>query len=177
MKLFSQLSKRERMLFILTVSVIISSGLINFIITPLNKKWRRLNNQIKNLNEKFSRYSKILSLEKEIEEKYKAYAEHLKVRTSNEEALASVLQEIEKFARSSGVTITNIVPSGLEIKDFYHKFEVRMDIESNISSLVRFLYELQKSKHLFRIIRLNITTKSGTEDILRSSIQLIKIFI
>jgi len=177
MKLISQLSKRERILFYVTVGIIISAGLINFVISPINRKWRRLNSQLSSLNAKFLRYTKILSLEKDIEAKYKAYADYLKVKGSNEEALALVLQDIERLARNSGVLLTNIIPSGVEKKDFYNKFEVRMDIEADISSLVKFLYELQKSKHLFRIVRLNITTKSGSEDTLRSSLQLIKIFI
>lgn len=177
MKLFSQLSKRERILLFITIGVIILAGLINFIITPLSKKWRHLNNQIASLNAKLSRHMRILSLEKDIEAKYKAYADYLKVKGSNEEALALVLQEIERHARSSEVVLTNIVPSGLESKDFYNKFEVRMDIEGDMSSLIKFLYELQRSKHLFRILRLSITTKPGNGEILRSSLQLIKIFI
>ncbi|MCM8784157.1 MAG: type II secretion system protein M [Candidatus Omnitrophica bacterium] len=177
MKLISQFSKREKFLLFATVAVIVIAVSINFFVTPVAKRWRRMNNQISNLYNKLSRYTNILTLEKEIETKYKTYADYLKVKGSSEEALASVLQEIEKLARTSGVAITNIVPSGMETKDFYNKFEVRMDVESEINSLVRFLYELQSSKHLFRVVRLNINTKAGTQDVLRSSIQLIKIFI
>ncbi|MGE4357234.1 MAG: type 4a pilus biogenesis protein PilO [Candidatus Omnitrophota bacterium] len=177
MKLINQLSKRERFLFYITVSAIIFMGVTNFLITPVLKSWRGLNRKISNLQNKLNRYTRILALEKDIETKYKAYADYLKVKGSREDAVASVLQEIEKLARRAGVIITNIVPSAIESKDFYNKFEIRMDIEADINSLVRFLYELQKSKHLFRILRLNIATKAGTEDILRSSLQFIKIFI
>ncbi|MCM8765339.1 MAG: type 4a pilus biogenesis protein PilO [Candidatus Omnitrophica bacterium] len=177
MKLLSQFSRRERVLLFITVGIIILAGLLNFLVIPVRKKWRRLNSQIVNLKTKLGRYAKIISLEQEIEARYNVYADYLKTKGSPEEALASVLQEIEKFARSSGVLLTNIVPSTLEVKDFYQKFEVRMEIEADISSLGRFLFELQKSKYLFRIVRLSIATKSGSKDTLRSSLQLLKVFI
>ncbi|MCM8779342.1 MAG: type 4a pilus biogenesis protein PilO [Candidatus Omnitrophica bacterium] len=177
MRLLSQFSRRERILFFITVGVIVSAGVINFIVAPVRKRWRRLNSQIVNLKAKLNHYIKILGLEQEIEKRYNTYADYLKTKGSHEEALASVLQEIEKLARTCGILLTNIVPSGLEEKDFYQKFEVRMETEGDISSLGRFLYELQKSKYLFRVVRLNITTKSGSQDTLRSSIELMKIFI
>lgn len=173
----NQLSKRERILFFLTASVVVLAAVINFVVLPLANRWHRLNTQVLALNAKLNRYSIILAQEKGIENRYRLYADYLKARGSSEEAQAFVLQEVEGLAKVAGVVLTNLVPSRPEYKDFYHRFELRIDLEANIISLSRFLYEIQKSRQLFQVNRLNITAKAGSPDLLRCSLQLSKIFI
>lgn len=175
--IFSQMSKRERLLFAVTVSVIALAGLINFVIIPLGNKWQRLNAQILTLNIKLNRYAKVIVQQKIIEDRYITYKDYLRIKSSKEEAQAQVLQEVENLARNAGVILTNIVPSGLEDKKFYRQFNVRIESESDMLSLCRFLYEIQKSQQLLGIEKLSIATKSGSSDLLRCSFQLNKVFI
>jgi len=177
MTVLTQLSKRERLLFLATISVVALAGLTNFVISPIAKKWRRLNTQLSTLETKLNRYSIILAQQKVIENRYKVYADNLKIKGSNEEAQAAVLQEIESIARTAGISLTNIVPSNLEDKGFYRKFQVRLELESNILSLSRFLYEIKKSQQLLGVTKLSISAKSGSTDLLRCSLDLIKIFV
>jgi len=177
MTFLSQLSRRERLLFFITASLIVVWGSDRFLISPLSNRWRRLNTQILALKTKLSRYVMILSQEKIIEDRYRVYADSFKAKGSKEEVRAAVLQEIETLAKTSGVILTNIIPSTPEEKAFYYRFEIRIELESDISALTRFLYEIQKSQYLLGVTRFNIATKSGTTDILRCSLQLSKIFI
>jgi Tfp pilus assembly protein PilO len=175
--IFSQFSQRERLLFTVTVSIIVSAILVNFIVSPLNKKWRRLNSEILALKTQLRRYAVILSQQKKIESRYNLYADYLKAESSNEEAQAAVLQEVENLARSAGVVLTNVVPSSLEDKDFYRQFNLRIELEASIPSLTRFLYEVQNSRQLLSVGRLSIATKAGSAEILRCTLQIGKIFI
>lgn len=175
--ILAQLSRRERILAFVTVFVIILAGLINFVILPLGNKWQRMNAQILALHTKLNRYLRILAQQKIIEARYSQYADYLKLKVSDEEVQAQVLQEVENLGRKSGVSLTNIIPSTLEDRDFYRQFQVRIELEADILSLCRFLYEIQKSKQLLGISRLSIATKGGAGELLRCLLQLDKVFL
>lgn len=175
--IFTQLSKRERFFFTVTVTVIVAAVAVNFIIIPAVNKWSKLDSQILVLSTKLSRYERMLKTRNFIEDKYSLYGDYIKIKGSGEEAQASVLQEIESLARRAGVTLLNIVPTNLENKDFYSQFGIRIELEAGILPLCRFLYEMQNSKQLLGTERLNISAKAGNPELLRCTLRLTKIFI
>jgi hypothetical protein len=175
--IFTQLSKRERFFFVVTVTVIVTAVAVNFIIVPAVNKWSKLNSQIITLSTKLSRYERILETKKSTEDKYGLYGDYIKIKGSGEEAQANVLQEIEGLSRRAGVTLLNIVPANLENKDFYSQFSIRIELEAGVLPLCRFLYEIQNSKQLLGTERLNISAKAGNPELLRCTLQLTKIFI
>ncbi len=175
--IFTQLSRREKLFFAITVTVIVAAIAVNFIIVPAVNKWSKLNSQIFALSTKLSRYERILKTKKSIEDKYRLYGDYIKIKGSGEEAQANVLQEIEGLSRRAGVTLLNIVPANLENRDFYSQFSIRIELEAGILPLCRFLYEIQNSKQLLGTERLNISAKTGSLELLRCTLQLTKIFI
>lgn len=168
--------KRENILFILIVVIILGVALFDLALFPLKSKWQNLNNEILISKTNFSRYSRILMQKDLIEKEYKIYADYLKTKDSPEETIVNLLQEIETIATSSGVSLVNIVPSVIEEEDYFKQFNMRIELETKMASLIKFLYQIQESAQLFKIEGLRILAK-GPMGQLRCNIRLNKIFI
>ncbi len=168
--------KRENILFVLTFVIILSSIFFNLVLLPLKNKWQSLDKEILISKTNFGRYARILMQRDLIEKEYKIYADYLKTKDSPEETIVNLLQEIETIATSSGVSLVNIVPSVIKEEDYFKQFNIRIELETEMTSLIKFLYQIQKSQQLFKIERLRILVK-GPMGQLRCNIRLNKIFI
>lgn len=169
------ISKREKIFFIITLSVVSLSLLYGLLIEPIYKEYSRLNDEI---NIKRARLSKNLRLTKEkdiVTEEFKKYNQQLKIKGSDEEEMASVLSEIEKIGKSTGVYLTDVKPQRMKDMDFYKIMLVEIKFQSNMGTLSKFIYELQNSPLLLKVSRLQIDTKGGDISLLQGAIQVSKI--
>ena len=162
------LSKRERYILYICVTVIASSLLYNFVLEPAVRRWRSLGKEILVQRAKLEKNLKVIAREESARREYERYAGYIEQKGSDEEEMALLLREIEMLASNSGVRITDIKPRPVKDMKFYKKYTIEVESESEIRSLTRFVYQLQKSKQLLKVQRLRLTTKGRGSPILRS---------
>lgn len=173
--LFSRLSKRERLLAALTVSVAALLALFIFIADPVYKKWLDLGGDVESANAKLLKNLKLLANKEYLEKEYNQYRQYIQKGAGEEEEVSSILKEIEATAAGSSVDVTSIKPKGTKSFKEYKKFTVEVTGEAKLSGFLKFIYDLEGSKKLLKVERLVLTLKSAQSDILRGTLIIRKI--
>lgn len=173
--LFSKFSKRERVLFIFTISVILGLGFYIFILEPVYKKWVELGLEFESVSAKLYKNLKLLANKESIEKEYEKYKDYIQKAGDGEEEVASILKEIETTALNCGVKITSMKPKGTKQLKIYKKFSVEVVSEAKIAQFLKFIYDLEGSKKLLKVERLVLSLKGSQSDLLKGTLIIHKI--
>lgn len=171
------LSHREKSMFYLAGVAIFGVIIYMTIIDPLWAYWKELNETISAKEVQVLKNIKILAQRDAIDTVYAKYSESIKMKGSEEEETAVILREIENIARSANVYITDIKPQKAKDMEFYKEYHVELEAEGNISSLTKFIYELQNSKQILKVKRLQLTPKAEAGDVLKGDMVVTKILL
>jgi hypothetical protein len=173
--LFSRLTKRERLLVILTVSVIAGLALFIFAADPAYKRWLEMGGDVESANARLLKNLKLLADKDYLEKEYNRYKEYIQKGAGEEEEVSSILKEIEATAAASQVDVTSIKPKGTKAFKEYKKFTVEVTGEAKLSAFLKFIYDMEGSKKLLKVERLVLTLKSAQSDTLRGTLIIRKI--
>lgn len=174
----NNLSKREKSLAIITVSVVVAALFYAFLIIPLHQSWKDLNSQIRSKIDALDAGFRILANQKQLNEEHIKISKYAKFTKSDEEAIADAMAYIETVSRNDSCLITNIKPLGINKTDNVREILIDISTEANINQLSKFLYDIESSKdNLIKIKRLSISAKSGETDTLKGILLLSKILL
>ena len=163
MNILKKLSQRERIIVYILAAIILCALLYNFLIEPLAKKWINLNSEINRTNVKLRKSISLLKDKADIDKEYAQYAEKLKPKESDEQELTSILNELEVLARRSNLKIVSMRPKPAKDEGYYRIFVVDIETESDMGSLMKFIYDIKNSPQLLKVNRLNLNTKSSQQ--------------
>lgn len=176
--MLENITKRERYLGLLTVSIAIIALIYNFVIEPLVKQWNALNEEIRDKEVLLTKHTRISRSKDAIERLHSEYAKYLqKEKLTVDEDSAMALSNIEKLARGANVHITNIKPLALKNFENYNKYTFRVTTESSIGELTKFIYDLQSSEQLIRVERVVLRAKEHKPDTITSMLHITKISV
>ncbi|MBN1872576.1 MAG: hypothetical protein JW800_08390 [Candidatus Omnitrophica bacterium] len=176
--MLKNISKREKILAGLTIGVAVVALSYTLIIEPLVSRWRKLEEDIRDKEVLLVKHSKIIRDKGKLENIHKEYAKYFQGGSlTKEEESALALSNIEEIARRTNTYITNIKP--LTAKDFdnYSKLTFRVTIECDISSLTKFIYDLQSSEQLMKIDSVVLRAKEKSPDIIKAVMNVSKISV
>lgn len=178
MNILTKMTARERAILYASTAIIALSLIYNFLIEPLIKRWNEVNQEINLVKVRLQQSLSTIKDKDRIDKEYAVYAERLKPRGSDEQEMTYILDGIEKLARNSNLKIVNIKPKPPQDKKFYKQFMVGLETESDMRSLMKFIYDVKNSPLLLKVDRLNLNTKSSQAGIvIRASIAISKISI
>lgn len=176
MDILAKLTRREKAILYALAAIIILSLIYNFLIEPLFNRWNKIDQEIELAKIRLQKSLSIIKEKDRIDQEYAVYAVRLKPKGSDEQEMTYILDNIEKLTRSSNLKIANIKPQPPQDEVFYKRFMVRLETESDMHSLMRFIYELKNSPLLLKIDRLSLNTKSSqTGVIIRASMAISRI--
>lgn len=161
MDILARLTKRERAILYALAAITVLSLIYNFLIDPLFKHWNEVNQEIELAKIRLQKFLSIIKEKDRIDKEYAVYAERLKLKGSDEQEMTYILDGIEKLARNSNLKIANIKPKPPQDEVFYKRFMVGLETESDMHSLMKFIYDVKNSPLLLKIDRLNLNTKSS----------------
>lgn len=155
----SKLSKRERHIAYITAIVLVFFFFSRVMLRPIINKLNDLNQEIAIQEKRLEKSLNILFQEDAINSNYKKYVENLKQTHSDEEEIAELLSEIEKIAKKTAVFLSDIKPLPVKKVTFYKEYVVELEAESEIASLIDFIYQLEKSPRLLKVEKFHLTPK------------------
>jgi Tfp pilus assembly protein PilO len=158
--MLDNLSKRERHIAYIATAIIVSGLLYVLAIGPFMARLNTVNEKIEATKLDLEKSLALMQVKKDIDSEFSLYADRLKIRGGNEQEMTHILNELESIARESGVKIVSIRPKPAEEKDYYRRFEVEIETESQMSSLMSFIYYLKNSSQLIKVDKLNLNTGS-----------------
>ena len=176
--MLKNITSREKILGGATAAVIAAALFYNMVVEPLSSLWKDLDNEIRESEILLAKHSRILRNREKINrtsKEFSRYFEESVITPEEESALA--LGGIEKLARSSNVHITNIKPMGVRGYDNHSKFTFKVTSESQITELVKFIYELQSSDQLLKVERMVLRAKERQANVIKAILHITKISV
>ncbi len=173
----TNLSKREKMLFYLTLAVISLSLIYNFVLKPLGERWARLNQQILSKEIELKRNLRYLGQEDKIKSIYPKYARYVQTSGSDEELMSSFLNVVEQQARVSEIHIANIRPQPVKDLVSHKKYILQMDCVAPMEKYIEFIYNLQNSAQLIRVEKLQLNSQGKDNPLLKAQMLISKVQI
>lgn len=177
MELAANLSKREKIVLAITVTVIIFSLAYNFILKPYLRAADVLEKDIAQQKAKLLKASHYLQKKTAIEKDFQDALGNLKRQegVSGEQQIAQILAELENLGNLSGVRITDIKPKPMKSYDFYSEFIIEIKFEAELREAAKFIYEIQQAKEILKIEKLQLSIKSSDSPLLEGHLQVHKV--
>ncbi len=169
------LSKREGIIFIVTIAIIGVYGIFSLVVKPWLESAQDIDDQITAAEQKLGKQYKILAEARNKEKHYVKMVEAIGKVSSDAQEISSITNSLEKTSRQVGVKIANMQPQRPSNRGDFVVFAVDMILEGEWSKVVRFLYEIQNQPNSFSIIELNLEKYSDTTNVLRGRIVVSKI--
>ncbi len=155
------IKNREQLLAIFAISAVALLAGDKFILTPLTQAWKARAVQIAELKKSVTSGSKLLEREKAVRDHWQG------MRTNtlpNEISVAErlVIGGFDRWSRDSGVSISAIKPQWKRVSDDYSTLECRADASGSLTSLARFIYQVEKDPLAIKVEGVDISTRDNT---------------
>ncbi len=164
------LSKREKYIFIATITFIASVLLYNFIFEPGLKKWQAANNEIITKRAKIDKGVRLIQKRDDIIREYNRYAKSTK-------NISNILSDVENLADSLGIRTSNIKPGQAIEKGLYKEYSIELQIEGRFPEIIKFLSELIKLPTFAALKKCDFRAVTENPSIFKGTIILSKIII
>ena len=161
----------------ITVVIVISILFDKVVLSPIIERINKLNGEIFIQEKRLEKSLRILAQEKLITSEYKKYTQFIRQSHSDEEQIAEFLSDIEKLVRKSSVFLADIKPGSVKKAGPYKEYTVKIEMESKISFLADFIYQLEKSPRLLRVKDFRLTPKKKGLEILKAEMTVTQILI
>ena len=155
----------EQRLALMAALVLLSWGVVSWIVQPLWDRVRELQLHVDRQLEKLEAVNRLLSQEPSVARRHQALASHLQVESDE----GSLLHELEALSWQSNLTL-NLKPHPLKAEDHVSRLEVELDVEGSQEKLLAFLDALLGLPRLVAIERLRISSIPTKEQQLRASL-------
>jgi len=171
------MTKREKMLFYITVSVVAIWAGQKYVVQPILDSKAVFGNKYASSIAKLEKYQKLVDGENIIKDKFSKIASNVGVSGSIDEEIAKFLTEIESIAGLSGVAIYEIKPASEDETDIYIKLQSDMEIEGDISEILDFMRKIKNSASLMAAEKLTLSAKQSGSSLIKCRILVSKVII
>jgi len=175
----SKLSKREKVIFYITVFVVFSLVVARFLLNPAVSRMEALDKETAKQEENIKKSLLLLSREEEIIAEYDRYSLYFEKPETKSTEPISFLKNIENLAQNSSVELMDIKPSSLQEETSTKEYFVNLNCEAPMDRIFDFLYSIENSEQLLRVERMLIAPKEEGEgdNIVKCNIYISKVFI
>lgn len=164
-----KLAKREKQIAYGCAALFLIFILQKAVFEPLANKLDALNQEIQSLEAKLIKGLRQEGQRDEILKAYKNYEGYLKIKGSDEEVTSEFLKEIEKSARESGVSLSDIKPRSVNKRAMYKEYTIDIRTEAPMKYIIAFLYRLDRSNLLLRVDKITLGLREESSDILKAT--------
>jgi hypothetical protein len=174
-KLFSRLSKRERIIVYILLAAISFMLFDRMVLSPIGKRMDALNNEIISQEKKLIKSIHIVQQEESIIDEYNEYTKQLKQAGSDEGEITVFQKNVEELTKKTNLSVINMQPSGVETAELYKKYTIKLDAEATAVQLTDFLYQLERGFQLMRVSEFSLSLGRGKPSVLKIYMLITKI--
>lgn len=175
--LISKFSKRERIVFSVTVFLIFSLIVNRLILSPALSRIETLDKETNEQEKNIQKSLLLLSRKDEIIAEYDKYTLYFEKSESISEEPISFLKSIETLAKNSSVELLDIKLAPLQEGDLIKEYFISLNCEAPMEKVLDFIYNVESSEQLLNVERILITPKEEQTDIAKCSVYISKVLI
>jgi hypothetical protein len=165
-----RIENRQRLLVLLSAAAIALLVADKIIITPLIAGWKERSDRIGELKKSITRGVLVLQRDTRIRQRWDSM-HNSTLPEDLSEAENEVLKAFERWSADSSLSISSIKPQWKRTADDFMTLEYRADAFGTMSSLVRFLHNVEKDPLALRVESVEITSRDDTGQMLALSLQ------
>jgi len=169
------ISKRERILFIVTSTLVLLSLIYYFAVEPSCKEYIILGRQIKVKQAQIRSALSLIEERKILDSEFKKYAGQF-IHSGSKDETDFVLVKLEEIGETSGVYLSEVRPQGIKDSDFSKEILVGIKFKAAIRNLTAFIYKVETSPLLLRINALRLNCKDENRSSLEGDIEIRRIY-
>lgn len=172
------LSKREKAILIVTIALIAFSSFSKLILAPYLRMSESLDKEIAQLQNKLHKARRLIPRKSIIEKEFQGIAASHAPQEEGapgEQQIARILITLEDLSNQAGVRLTDIRPRPVKAAEYYNEYIIEARFEAGINEITRFIYEIQASKELLEIEKLQLNIKSSESSLLEGLLEIHKI--
>jgi hypothetical protein len=136
-----------------------------WVLTPLVKGWQSRSKDVADLRKKIADGKQKITRVQPTNAKWNDYRKNM-LPANASEAEQTMLKEFDKWAKDSGISVSSLKPQWKRgADDEYSVLECRLDASGRLSTLTRFMYELERSPMALKVESLEISAQdtSGSQ--------------
>jgi Tfp pilus assembly protein PilO len=175
--IFTRLSKKEQFILYIAAFFIALTLLDRLIIEPIFSKMQSLDKEIQEKEAAIRRNTHIVVQKDRILAEVAKYTSFLSTAKSEDEEITSFLKEIENLADKSSVYLVDMKPAGVKDLSSSKKYLLNLNCEAQMEQLADFMYNIENSNKLLTIDKYQISPKSKESSIAKCSISISKMVI
>ena len=172
-----KLSKRELIIFIVCVILVVLYTLFKLIVVPLNEHGGDMGESIALAERKLAKNQQIILSGSAVEGQYKKIVDILGVSGSEGAEFSEIVTKMEGLAKEADIHVANVQPQRAYSKEAVRVFPVELTIDGSWPSIVKFLYLIQAQPNYFNVEELNLEKYSSSRSTLRGRIVLSRVRI
>ncbi len=164
---------REQLLGILAVTAVLLMVGDKFVLQPLTDSWKARTKRIAELEKQVDEGAKKLERERAVRDKWAA----MKANTLTNDVSAAegqALRAFERWGRDANLTVSGLKPAWKRAAsgEEHQTLECRADATGSLSSLARFLYQVERDPLAMKVDVVDLTTRDTEGRNLTLSLQL-----
>ena len=159
-----QIKDRRQLLIIGAITAIVLFAGDQLVLSPLTTAWSARATRIAELRKQINQGKMLVLREQSIRSRWEQMSTNaLPNNTSTAEQ--QVVTAIDRWAQSSGVTISAITPQWKHDSDDYMTYECRVDAAGDLGKLSRFLYSVERDPMALKLelVELGARDKDGQQ--------------
>ena len=170
------LRNREKILSIVIGALLLIFFFNSLILSPLAEKMDSAKNSIAKSQMMIRKYLDIKRNKEAILNGQRQVNRFTSLTGKDEEKMSAILSKIEQEARSAGLTIQDMSPvNSPRLKSGPALFHVTLRAEAEFPKIFSFLYGIENADILFKIEKINLSTKAETSDIIKMDVNILAI--
>jgi Tfp pilus assembly protein PilO len=155
-------TKREKIIFSATIGVFIFAVIFNLFFVPVLNRNDTLSRELSFTRAKLVKYTQLLGKKDTIRNKYGEFASTFKAPSKQEDTLVDSLTELENLSKQSNIKILDIRPQAPKNLGLYREILIDLRTEGSMENYLKFIYNLENSLSLLRIIRFQLSSRPNT---------------
>ncbi len=170
------LNHREKKLLALCVATALVSLLVNYVICPFTNRWSDVEEAIRQKELLLEKGKRTVDRKDVLMSKYERVQDQVLSAGSTEEEISAFLSEIESLS-GKGIRITNIKPRAIDEKGTYKSMFIELDLEGEIISLSRFIFDLYQSPMLLELEQFDLSPKAQEAELIKGHMVVSRILL
>ena len=170
-----KLSQREQGILIVTIVVVITFGVYHWVIGPMRAEGENIDERINMARRHLASSNKVIATSSQVDQEYTRLLDLIGASGPEGQETSFIISAVESAAAEAGVHINNMQPQRVVTKEGYHVFSVQLSVDSQWSSMAKFLYIVQSPPNVLNVEDMSLERYSDTTGSLRGQLTLARV--
>lgn len=170
------LSRREKLILILTIVIGVTVLIFNVFISPTLIRLSGIQQDIETKTALLKKYYHLMSQGESILTRYENYKSVIKKEAHPEDVVPALFKEVENMASSLSLPLETIKPLPLQKRQGYKEISLEVELKGDFPEIFRFINKVENSPSFIQVSHLRLAPESHSSSKLLCKITFSKIF-